>query len=126
MVRFFTPAAIWINLTTHTINQGQINLPLELPIPPKLTQLVEFLENKSKEGNNQMENHVISCIGNAYSNNPKVFEEYVSIPILKMLGAQLSLSSSSGSEHLHALWTLPFGRKTTQYLNPIELGFLGR
>ena len=50
-----------------------------------------------------MENHVISCIGNAYSNNPKVFEEYVSIPILKMLGAQLSLSSSSGSEHLGRL-----------------------
>ena len=124
MVRFFTPAAIWINLSAfHSQPDNveldqQLALPDALPSPPeKLHKLIEFLENQLKPGQ-PLENHVLAVIANAYSNNAELFREHVTGTVLKMLGLHPSFD-------LHSKWSLPFGRKTDPFLNAIDLTFLG-
>uniref|UniRef100_A0A915EB73 Mediator of RNA polymerase II transcription subunit 23 n=1 Tax=Ditylenchus dipsaci TaxID=166011 RepID=A0A915EB73_9BILA len=118
MVRFFAPAAIWINLSINYYGASNI------VIPPKVQQHIEFLQ-KQLESGEILENGVLAVIANAYSNNAEVFEAHVSRAILKMLGASLDQPSQAMlNNQQQPSWILPHGRKADGCLAALDLSLL--
>lgn len=58
MVRFFSPASLWINLSYHS------NCSINVSPPPKVQQHIEFLKSQLDLGG-ILENGVLAVIANA-------------------------------------------------------------
>ncbi|KAI1723658.1 mediator complex subunit 23 domain-containing protein [Ditylenchus destructor] len=115
MVRFFTPAAIWMNLSHYPANTP-------MAIPPKVQQHIDFLQTQL-DSRQLPENGVLAVIANGYSNNPEAFETHVSRAVLKMLGANIDQPQPSPAP-MAMQHTLPHGRKAEGCVCALDLSLL--